>query len=222
MLSEYSRLLDCRRINLRIFLAFRILHQAFCAKSFGDSVRRIAGISKFVQYCTLTYSPWLKPGDSWIPTAFAYETIGLTMPLQRRSMPQPSRCSLQRSCPDHAQYRNTGTSTLGRANLSLRDSAHRRYDRSASLRSTGRPFGLLFPSYSLGTLRWTQTRRSRSPILSCPIASAYPSGSGPRCTQARTPRRLRSPAFDILPRINSRDSKIDKDSRTRPVLRLLP
>ena len=44
MLSEYSRLLDCRRINLRIFLAFRILHQAFCAKSFGDSVRRIAGI----------------------------------------------------------------------------------------------------------------------------------------------------------------------------------
>ena len=151
MLSEYSRLLDCRRINLRIFLAFRILHQAFCAKSFGDSVRRIAGISKFVQYCTLTYSPWLKPGDSWIPTAFAYETIGLTMPLQRRSMPQPSRCSLQRSCPDHAQYRNVGTSTLGRANLSLRDSAHRRYDRSASLRSTGRPFGLLFPSYNRAT-----------------------------------------------------------------------
>ena len=57
MLSEYSRLLDCRRINLRIFLAFRILHQAFCAKSFGDSVRRIAGISKFVQYCTALCGP---------------------------------------------------------------------------------------------------------------------------------------------------------------------
>ena len=65
----------------------------------------------------LTYSPRLKPGDSWIQTAFACDSAGLTMPLQRRLMPQPSRCSLRRSCPDHERHRNADMSILGHANL---------------------------------------------------------------------------------------------------------
>ena len=132
----------------------------------------------------MTYSPRLKPGDSWIQTAFACDSAGLTMPLQRRSMPQPSRCSLRRSCPDHERHRNADMSILGRANLSFPDSARRRYGRFVSSHSTDLSFECSFLFCSPDVREFSQTPQSRSPRSFCPIVSAFPSGSSPRCTQA--------------------------------------
>ncbi len=142
----------------------------------------------------LTYSPRLKPGDSWMQTAFARDSAGLTMPLQRRLMPQPSRCSLRRFCPDHEWLRNAGISTLVHANLSFPDSARRRYGRSASLHNTDQSFESSFPFCPPDVRELSQTPQSRSPRSFCPIVSAFPSGSSPRCTQERIPRRSHVPA----------------------------
>ena len=137
----------------------------------------------------LTYSPRLKPGDSWIQMAFACLNAGLTMPLQRRLMPQPSRCSLRRSCPDHEWLRNAGISTLVHANLSFSDSARHRYGRSASLHNTDQSFESSFPFCPPDVRELSQTPQSRSPRSFCPIVSAFPSNSSPQCTQARILRR---------------------------------
>ena len=142
----------------------------------------------------LTYSPRLKPGDSWIQTAFAYSNVGLTMPLQRRLMPQPSRCSLRRFCPDYERHRNADTSILGRANLSFPDSARRRYGRFVSSHSTDLSFECSFLFCSPDVREFSQTPQSRSPRSFCPIVSAFPSGSSPQCTQERIPRRSHVPA----------------------------
>ena len=142
----------------------------------------------------LTYSPRLKPGDSWIQTAFACDSAGLTMPLQRRLMPQPSRCSLRRSCPDHEWLRNVSISTLVHANLSFSDSARRRYGRSASLHNTDQSFESSFLFCLPDALGFPQTLQIHNPRFFVPIVSAFPSGSSPQCTQERIPRRSHVPA----------------------------
>ena len=116
----------------------------------------------------LTYSPRLKPGDSWMQTAFARDSAGLTMPLQRRLMPQPSRCSLRRFCPDHEWLRNAGISTLVHANLSFSDSVRHRYGRSASLHNTDQSFESSFLFCLPDALGFPQTPQSRSPRSFCP------------------------------------------------------
>ena len=146
-------------------------------------------VSKAPKPHFLTYSPRLKPGDSWIQTAFACDSAGLTMPLQRRSMPPPSRCSLQRSCPDHEWLRNAGISTLVHANLSFPDSARRRYGRFASLHNTDLSFGCSFPFCPPDAREFSQTPQSRSPRSFCPIVSAFPSKRSPlgRGERVRSP-----------------------------------
>ena len=142
----------------------------------------------------LTYSPRRKLGDSWIQTAFACDSAGLTMPLQRRWMPPPSRCSLRRSCPDHEQRRNVSISTLVHANLSFSDSARRRYGRFASLHNTDQSFESSFPFCPPDALGFPQTLQIHNPRFFVPIVSAFPSGSSPRCTQERIPHRSHVPA----------------------------
>ena len=142
----------------------------------------------------LTYSPRLKPGDSWIQMAFACLNAGLTMPLQRRLMPQPSRCSLRRSCPDHEWLRNASISTLVHANLSFSDSARHRYGRSASLHNTDQSFESSFLFCLPDALGFPQTLQIHNPRFFVPIVSAFPSGSSPQCTQERIPRRSHVPA----------------------------
>ena len=140
-------------------------------------------------YHLLTYSPRLKPGDSWIQTAFACDSAGLTMPLQRRSMSRPSRYSLRRSCPDHEWLRNAGISTLVHANLSFPDSGCRRYGRSASLHSTDQSFESSFLFCLPDALGFPQTLQIHSRRFFVPTVFAFPSNSSPQCTQARILRR---------------------------------
>ena len=166
-----------------------------CFFGITDKTNLAIGVDfRLYHNCYLTYSPRRKPGDSWIPTAFACDRAGLTMPLQRRLMPEPSKCSLQRSCPDHERHRNADTSILGRANLLFPDSDCRRYGRSARLHRTDLSFGRSFPFCPPDVREFSQTLQIRSPRSFYPIVSAFPSGSSPRCTQARIPRRSHVPA----------------------------
>ena len=145
-------------------------------------------IMSIIEY--LTYSPWLKPGDSWIQTAFACLNAGLTIPLQRRSMPQPSRCSLRHFCPDHERHRNADTSISGRANLLFPDSDCRRYGRFASLHSTDQSFGYSFLFCSPDIREFSQTPQSRSRKFFFPIVSASLLNLSPQCTQAHILHKL--------------------------------
>ena len=150
--------------------------------------------SEHMQKVYLTYSPRLKPGDSWIQTAFACLNAGLTIPLQRRSMPQPSRCSLRHFCPDHERHRNADTSIPGRANLLFPDSDCRRYGRFASLHSIDQSFGYSFLFCSPDIREFSQTPQSRSRKFFFPIVSASLLNLSPPCTQAHIPHRLHVPA----------------------------